>query len=70
VEGWDAPDISGGPKSRIFQWTIDELVLFLKTGEVHGFVAGGPMADVIDSSLAYLTDADVRAIAVYLKNRA
>ena len=68
VEDWHAPDISGGPSSTVADWSADRLALYLRTGKTEGFVAGGPMAEVIRDGLSHLTKADARAIADYLKD--
>ena len=47
----------------------DEIVAYLKTGwNAHG-VASGPMADVVEHSTSQMTDADLKSIAVYLKDQ-
>ncbi len=49
------------------QWPTDDVVALLKTGVApHGSVIG-PMAEVVFRSTQYLTDADARAMAVYLQ---
>lgn len=69
VHQWYAPDISGGPLSATSDWSVEQLATFLKTGTNNTNVtAFGEMARVIDRSLSRLTDDDVRAMAVYLKN--
>ena len=71
VGHWLAPNISSDPKWGIGDWTIPQIVTFLKTGatKTKG-VAFGPMREVVHDSLSYLTDADVTAIATYLKGAA
>lgn len=69
VGNWHAPNITSDPNAGIGGWATDELVKYLKTGDSLGKgQAAGPMAEAVDHSLQYLTDADVRAIAVYLKS--
>lgn len=70
AEGWLAPDISGGPSSRLAGWSEEQLVRFLRTGETEGAAAVGPMTDVVREGLAFLSDEDAHAIAVYLKTPA
>jgi mono/diheme cytochrome c family protein len=71
VGHWLAPNISSDPKWGIGDWTIPQVVSFLKTGSTKSKgVAFGPMADVVHASLQYLTDADITAIATYLKGAA
>jgi mono/diheme cytochrome c family protein len=68
LEGWYAPDISDDPLSAIKPFNVDEVARFLKTGVLpNNTLAFGPMQETIHDSLAYLTDSDLRAIALYLK---
>ena len=70
IEGWYAPDISNDPLSKISGWNIAELAQFLKTGtDPNNVKTFGPMQEVVHDSLRYLTDSDLRAIAVYLKDQ-
>jgi mono/diheme cytochrome c family protein len=69
VEGWYAPDLTGDGTHGIGNWTEDQLVAFLKTGAAPGKgLALGPMKLTIDDSLSHLSDADLHAIAAYLKS--
>ena len=47
---------------------IDDIALYLKAGRNRFGLASGPMADAITHSLSHLADADIRAMAVYLKS--
>lgn len=68
VGAWYAPNITSDLNSGVGGWSIEELVAYLKHGEARGkSQAAGPMAEAVDHSLQYLTDADLKAIAVYLK---
>jgi mono/diheme cytochrome c family protein len=71
VGHWLAPNISSDPKWGLGDWTTDQVVTFLKTGVTKDKgVVFGPMAEVVHDSLSHLTDADLTAIATYLKNAA
>jgi mono/diheme cytochrome c family protein len=49
-------------------WSQQELVDYLRTGRAAGKAqAAGPMAEAIDHSLRHLSDADLNAIAHYVK---
>lgn len=63
-----APDISGSLTDGIGDWSVQEIVDYLHKGDdkTKGTVFG-PMADVVTHSLSKLTDDDITAIAVYLK---
>jgi mono/diheme cytochrome c family protein len=68
VGGWYAPNISADPVSGIGGWSEAEIAEYLRSGRANGKAqAGGPMAEVIDNSLLHMSDADRKAIAVYLK---
>lgn len=64
---WSAVNLTQST-SGLAAWTADDIATYLKTG--HGARAGtfGPMNEVIVNSTQNLTDADVRAMAVYLKS--
>ena len=70
IEGWYAPDISHDPLSELKHYDVDGLVHYLKTGQtLHNTKAVGPMQEVVHNSLQYLSDEDLRAMAVYLKQQ-
>ncbi len=65
AEGWEAPPLTSLSQAPI-PWTEDELFAYLRhgTSRFHG-AAAGPMAPVV-KELAAASDADIRAMAVYL----
>jgi mono/diheme cytochrome c family protein len=68
VGPWYAPNITSDPVSGIGAWSEQELVQYLRTGRVEGKAqAAGGMAEAVQNSLQHLPEADLRAIAVYLK---
>ncbi|MFT5180469.1 MAG: mono/diheme cytochrome c family protein [Alphaproteobacteria bacterium] len=63
------PNITGHAKLGIKEWSIEDVVSFLQIGiKPDGDFAGGAMTDVIEDATGKLTDADVAAIAIYLKS--
>lgn len=65
---WYAPNITPDPQSGIGSWTAAELTRYLKTGRVPGKAqAAGPMAEVVEHSLQYLSDADIAAMVAWLR---
>lgn len=63
------PNITGHSRLGIDEWSEDDLVTFLQSGFTpDGDFASGGMADEIEDVTSKLTDADVAAIAVYLKS--
>jgi mono/diheme cytochrome c family protein len=70
IEGWYAPNISGDALSKLQNRSEQDLERFLKTGTLSGNTkAVGPMQEVVHESLSHLTDADLRAMAVFLKHQ-
>ncbi len=66
---WFAPNITPDAESGIGDWTTQQVTDYLKHGRAAGKAqAAGPMAEAVDHSLEYLTDADLAAIAKYLKS--
>ena len=64
------PNITPDRETGIGNWSEDDIVGVLTDGQTPDFdFVGGAMAEVVKST-ARLTDADRRAIAVYLKSRA
>jgi mono/diheme cytochrome c family protein len=68
LQNWFAPDLTGSRRLGIGDWTIEDIALYLKTGRNRYDIASGPMADAVTHSTSHLTDAELRAIAVYLKD--
>jgi alcohol dehydrogenase (quinone), cytochrome c subunit len=52
----------------IGSWSAEELAQYLKTGFSQRGGTFGPMNEVISNSTRYLSDADLRAMAVYMKS--
>ncbi|MBN3772980.1 cytochrome c [Burkholderia sp. Se-20378] len=66
---WYAPNITSDPVSGIGAWSDAELVSYLKTGRAPGKnQAAGPMAEAVQNSLQYLSDADLKSIVSYLRS--
>lgn len=68
VGTWFAPNITNDPHQGLGDSTVEQIVDYLKTGSDGVAVASGPMAEAIENSTQHLTDADLRAIGVYLKS--
>jgi mono/diheme cytochrome c family protein len=51
------------------KWSVDEIVQYLRTGQTRTSLASGPMKDVVENSTSKMAEDDLRAIAVYLKER-
>lgn len=65
---WYAPNITPDKSSGIGSWSEQDLITYLRTGELdQRAFAGGPMGEVVAHSTRYLKDEDLTAIASYLK---
>ena len=63
-----APNITPDPTDGIGKWSVDDIAALLKTGiTADGDVIAAPMSEIVEGT-AKLTDADRKAIAVYLKS--
>jgi mono/diheme cytochrome c family protein len=68
LQGWFAPNITDDNAVGLGRWTSDDVVTYLKSGHNRISAATGPMAEVVALSSSHMTDADVKAIATYLKS--
>ena len=68
VEGWYAPDLTGDRQAGLGAWSANDLVEYLGTGRNAHSIASGPMAEAVENSTADMTDSDLRAMAIYLKD--
>ena len=69
IQGWKAYNITPDHDWGIGSWSDEQLQSYLSAGHAEGRgSAGGPMSEVVDGSLHYLTEPDIKAIAAYLKS--
>jgi mono/diheme cytochrome c family protein len=68
VDGWFAPRLDGAARSGLKSWSVEDVAEYLQSGRNGKSHAGGLMAEVVINSTSKMSDADVRAIAVYLKD--
>jgi mono/diheme cytochrome c family protein len=68
MQNWYAPSLTSNKEAGLGDWSIEEIVDLLRSGVSHRGAVYGPMAEVVFDSTQYLDDADVRAMAVYLKS--
>lgn len=65
---WHAPNITPDESSGIGSWSEQDIVTYLRTGELdQRAYAGGPMGEAVAHSTSYLKNEDLSAIASYLK---
>jgi mono/diheme cytochrome c family protein len=67
LQGWFAPNITNDARRGLGGWSVDDIATYLKTGRNAAASASGPMGEEVARSSSQMTDADLRAIATYLK---
>jgi mono/diheme cytochrome c family protein len=68
VDAYFAPRLDGAARSGLKSWSVDDLVEYLQSGRNARSHAGGLMSEVVVNSTSKMSDADVKAMAVYLKS--
>lgn len=63
---WSAPNLTSA-SNGLGSWPVEEITAYLKTGRNTFAETFGPMNEVIMNSTRHLSDADVQAMAAYLK---
>jgi mono/diheme cytochrome c family protein len=69
LQDWFAPDLTPAARHGLVSWSEDDILAYLKTGHNRDAAASGPMAEEIANSSSKMTDADLHAVAVYLKDQ-
>lgn len=65
---WYAPSLTSDAEAGLGKWHEQQIADILKKGVSEKGAVYGPMAEVVGKSLQYLSDADVMAMASYLKS--
>lgn len=68
LDNYLASDLTGDKKDGLGNWEHQDIVDFLKTGMSNKSNAYGSMIEVVRFSTSKMTDADLSAIATYLKS--
>jgi mono/diheme cytochrome c family protein len=68
MQGWYAPSLASNAEAGLGSWDSAHIVQLLKTGVSPRATVFGPMAEVVAKSLQHLSDADLAAMAHYLKS--
>jgi len=69
IDGWFALNLTSDIAAGLGTWTAAEIATYLKTGTYAGKTTVlGPMAEVVRNSTSHLSDADLAAMAEYLKS--
>jgi mono/diheme cytochrome c family protein len=69
LQGWFAADITNDPRRGLGSWSVDDVANYLKIGHSSSSMGTGLMAETIGQSTSHMNDADLKAIATYLKDR-
>jgi mono/diheme cytochrome c family protein len=68
LQGWKAYNITPDKTYGIGSWTDQQLADYLSKGHAAGHgTASGPMGEVVQNSLQYLTPDDIAALVTYLR---
>jgi mono/diheme cytochrome c family protein len=70
LQGWFAPNITNDARRGLGGWSVDEIATYLKTGHNSTSAATGLMSEMVSDSTSHMTDADLKAVATYLKDQA
>src|SRR5690606_2639005 len=66
--GWYAPSLRAADEAGVADWPLADIVALLQTGRSPQAGTVGPMAEVVFRSTQHVSDADLRAMAVFLKS--
>ena len=69
LQGWFAPDIAGDARTGLGGWSVDDIATYLKTGHNRTSAATGLMSETLNLSTSHMSDVDLKAIAIYLKDQ-
>lgn len=69
IQGWFAPNITDDPRQGLANWSIADIVEYLKTGHNRFAGASGPMGEEVSDSSSQMRREDLEAIATYLKDQ-
>lgn len=67
MQNWYAPSLTADDEAGVARWDVQHIVDLLKTGVSPNGSVLGPMAEVVYHSTQHLSDPDLRAIAMFLK---
>jgi mono/diheme cytochrome c family protein len=68
LQGWFAPNITNDSEHGLGGWSVADIVAYLKNGHNPTAASTGIMGEEITLSSSHMTDADLTAIATYLKD--
>jgi mono/diheme cytochrome c family protein len=68
MQNWYAPSLASSAEAGVADWSTHDIATLFKTGLTPHGAALGPMAEVVFRSTQHLHDADLAAIAEFLKS--
>lgn len=68
VRGWYAPSLLSAAEAGVAHWPVEDVVALLRDGASPQASVLGPMAEVVHRGTQYLSDADLRSMAVFLRS--
>ena len=68
LQGWYAPNITNDSVAGLGGWSVTDIVGYLKTGHSAAASATGIMGEEVAFASSHLSDDDLKAIAIYLKD--
>lgn len=66
-QNWYAPSLTAAAEAGVADWPLTDIVALLRSGQTPRAAVLGPMAEVVQHSTQHLSDADLAAMATYLK---
>jgi mono/diheme cytochrome c family protein len=67
VLSWYAPSLHSVEEASVADWSEEDVIALLGAGKSRDASASGPMAEVVFESLQHTSEADLRAMATYLR---
>ena len=67
LQNWYAPSLVSLQEASVANWRREDIIALFRTGVSPQASVNGPMAEVVMGSTQHWTDADLSAMAVYLK---
>jgi mono/diheme cytochrome c family protein len=68
MQNWYAPSLASMAEAGVQDWSAADIAQLLRSGTSPRGTALGPMAEVVFRSTQYMNDADVQAMAAFLKD--
>ncbi len=67
LQNWYAPSLTAPHEAGLQDWSIEDIVTLFRDGRTAKAQLSGPMAEVVQYSTQHWNEADLRAMAQYLK---